>query len=111
MRKTQLFLLAGVLGIAGAAAAFSATKNVTVVDAPKCLVIEAANEGKVAEYKDAESTLSEAGSNKPAAVPTKQWENKDTGYVIFGISMGLSAALIGTMVVLSILKKKGKKEE
>ena len=45
-------------------------------------------------------------SEKKTATPARQWEDKDTGFVVFGVLMGATAALVATMVTLSILKKK-----
>ena len=45
-------------------------------------------------------------SEKKTAAPARQWEDKDTGFVVFGVLMGATAALVATMVTLSILKKK-----
>lgn len=101
MRKTQLFLLSGLIGLAGIATSFSLAQNATVVEAPTYAVARANDYQIDKKMADAETP----------ATPVKQWESKDTGYVIFGITMGLSAALIGTMIVLTVLKKKGKKEE
>ena len=86
MRKRKFLLIAGILGLAfGAACSF----------APARQAIPA---------KAEETIYADSGSGN--AAPAKQWEDKDTGFVIFGVLMGVSACLIATMVTLSILKKR-----
>lgn len=91
-------------------------KKFTIAEAGKYIVSvnatdEAGNKSEdvKVEFEIAGAPAGDKGS-KPTAKPTRQWEEKDTGYVIFGITMGLSVLLIATMVVLTVLKKKGKKE-
>lgn len=86
--------------------------SATAKDETGNLSAEVKAEVQIGEYVDPDaegSAPAEGNSSKPnngdKPVPQRQWENKDTGMVIFGITMGLSAALIVTMVVMKKTKK------
>ena len=117
MKKNRFLLLAGILGFAfmGASCASAVTGGGMARKANEVQVeMVTHNEDNlvIAEPRFAEEAPE--SEKKQTAAPTRQWEDKDTGFVVFGVLMGVSACLIATMVTLSILKKKkgnGVKEE
>ncbi len=108
MKKNRFLLLAGILGFTFmASSCFSASSGGGMMRrAVEVQVEDATNlEGGlvIAEPRFAEEA---PASEKKTAAPGRQWEDKDTGFVVFGVLMGATAALVATMVTLSILKKK-----
>ena len=114
MKKGKFIFFAGILGLAFSAAFCSAAsigKNAMVTAQESSLKDLTRDEDalrlKVIHYAEA----GENGEKKAGAAPARQWEDKDTGFVIFGVTMGVSACLIGAMVTLSLLKKKKAKAD
>ena len=108
MKKNRFLLLAGILGFAfmGASCASASAGGGMARRANEVQVeMVTRNEDNlvIAEPRFAEEAPE---SEKKTATPGRQWEDKDTGFVVFGVLMGVSACLIATMVTLSILKKK-----
>ena len=108
MKKNRFLLLAGILGFAfmGASCASAAAGGGMARKANEVQVeMVTHNEDNlvIAEPRFAEGAPT---SEKKTATPARQWEDKDTGFVVFGVLMGATAALVATMVTLSILKKK-----
>ena len=110
MKKNRFLLLAGILGFAFMGASCSRASSgggdmvrraieVQVEDVAHC-----EDDLVIAEPRFAEEAPT--SEKKQNAQPTRQWEDKDTGFVVFGVLMGVSACLIATMVTLSLLKKK-----
>ena len=109
MKKNRFLLLAGILGFAfmGASCASASAGGGMSRKANEVQVeMVTHNEDNlvIAEPRFAEEAPS--SEKKQTAAPTRQWEDKDTGFVVFGVLMGATAALVATMVTLSILKKK-----
>lgn len=104
MRKNKLFLLAGAALLIGAGifAAKTEAKSPMIEETKQALVMEA-------EPEVTETSTKPSGSTQ--AVPQRQWEDADTGYVIFGVTMGLTAALVVTMVLLRKFKPEAFKVE
>ena len=109
MNKGKFLLFAGILGLAFSAAFVSmAAKGESKIHPAEEISFREANHNddelglKILHFEEKESE----GEKKQTAAPTRQWEDKDTGFVVFGVLMGVSACLIATMVTLSILKKK-----
>ena len=109
MKKNRFLLLAGILGFAFMGASCSRASSggggmvrraieVQVEDVAHC-----EDDLVIAEPRFAEEAPE---GEKKTATPERQWEDKDTGFVVFGVLMGATAALVGTIVTLSILKKK-----
>ena len=116
MKKRKFLLLAGILGLVFGAGACSLAPN--GIHEPRAEEIgykdiahDENNLGlKLPQYAEENSE----GSKKGGTAPVRQWEDKDTGFVIFGVLMGVSLCMIGAMATLSILKKKkakGQQEE
>ena len=108
MKKNRFLLLAGILGFAfmGASCASASSGGGMARKANEVQVeMVTHNEDNlvIAEPRFAEEAPT---SEKKTATPARQWEDKDTGFVVFGVLMGATAALVATMVTLSILKKK-----
>ena len=108
MKKNRFLLLAGILGFAfmGASCASASVGGGMARKANEVQVeMVTHNEDNlvIAEPRFAEEAPT---SEKKTATPARQWEDKDTGFVVFGVLMGATAALVATMVTLSILKKK-----
>ena len=108
MKKNRFLLLAGILGFAfmGASCASAVTGGGMARKANEVQVeMVTHNEDNlvIAEPRFAEEAPT---SEKKTATPARQWEDKDTGFVVFGVLMGATAAMVATMVTLSILKKK-----
>ena len=108
MKKNRFLLLAGILGFAfmGASCASASAGGGMARKANEVQVeMVTHNEDNlvIAEPRFAEEAPT---SEKKTATPARQWEDKDTGFVVFGVLMGATAALVATMVTLSILKKK-----
>ena len=108
MKKKRFLLLAGILGFAfmGASCASAVAGGGMARKANEVQVeMVTHNEDNlvIAEPRFAEEAPT---SEKKTATPARQWEDKDTGFVVFGVLMGATAALVATMVTLSILKKK-----
>ncbi|MBQ1879807.1 MAG: hypothetical protein VZR55_01115 [Candidatus Enteromonas sp.] len=109
MNKGKFLLFAGILGLAFSTAFVSmAAKGESKIHPAEEISFREANHNddelglKILHFEEKESE----GEKKTGAAPARQWEDKDTGFVIFGITMGVSVCLIGTMVALSIIKKK-----
>lgn len=64
---------------------------------------------QIGEYVEEGQEPTGSQPSKPStdtqAAPQRQWEDKDTGMLIFGITTGLSVALIAAMVILKKTKK------
>lgn len=109
MNKGKFLLFAGILGLAFTTAFVSmAAKGESKIHPAEEISFREANHNddelglKILHFEEKEGE----GEKKTGAAPARQWEDKDTGFVIFGVLMGVSAIMIGTMVTLSILKKK-----
>lgn len=109
MKKGKFLLFAGILGMAFSAAfcSFAPKGNVKLAPAEEIGFKEANRNDddlgpRILHFENKESE----GEKKAGATPARQWEDKDTGFVVFGITMGVSVCLIGAMVALSIIKKK-----
>ena len=107
MKKNRFLLLAGILGFAfmGASCASAAAGGGMARAEGIALEVVTHEEDRllIEEPRFAEEAPT---SEKKTATPARQWEDKDTGFVVFGVLMGATAALVATMVTLSILKKK-----
>ena len=108
MKKNRFLLLAGILGFASmGASCASASAGGGMARKANEVQVEMVTHNEdnlvIAEPRFAEEAPT---SEKKTATPARQWEDKDTGFVVFGVLMGATAALVATMVTLSILKKK-----
>ena len=106
MKKGKFLLLAGILGFAFSAASCGLAMRHGIVDQPQESSVKAIAHEEDGLMLKAPLFAQDEGEKKGGAVPVRQWEDKDTGFVIFGVLMGVSVIMIGTMVTLSILKKK-----
>ena len=108
MKKNKLLLLAGILGFAlMGTSCFKMPSSGGGMGRAEGMHVETITRQED-EIVIAEPCFQEEAptSEKKTAAPARQWEDKDTGFVIFGVLMGLSACLIATMITLSVMKKK-----
>ena len=106
MKKGKFLLLAGILGLAFGAVSCGLALQSGLMEQPQEISAKAIAHDEDGLMLKAPLFAQEEGENKGGATPVRHWEDKDTGFVIFGVLMGVSVILIGTMVTLSILKKK-----
>lgn len=91
MKKGRLFVAAGLFAIATAASVFTL-----------------ANTSNRPISTNSETTIIRV--SKKEANEKKVWKDSDTGWTVFGITTGISAIMIGTMVFLKFKNKKDKEE-
>ena len=107
MKKNRFLLLAGTLGFMLLGSSCFKMGSTGGMGRAEGIALEALTHEEdrllIEEPRFAEEAPT---SEKKTATPARQWEDKDTGFVVFGVLMGATAALVATMVTLSILKKK-----
>ena len=103
MKKKRFLLLAGILGFTFMASSCYSGEMMMHRAKEVEMVTHHEDQLVIAETRFAEEAPE---GEKKTATPERQWEDKDTGFVVFGVLMGATAALVGTIVTLSILKKK-----
>ena len=107
MKKNRFLLLAGTLGfLLVGASCFKMGNTGGMGRAEGIALNEAIHEEGLIEVQEPHFEEEAPTSEKKTATPARQWEDKDTGFVVFGVLMGATVALVATMVTLSILKKK-----
>lgn len=107
MKKNRFLLLAGIIGFTFMASSCSSGGGGMMMKrAKEPEIVEVTHNEDFLAIQEPHFAEEAPTSEKKTAAPARQWEDKDTGFVVFGVLMGVSACLIATMVTLSILKKK-----
>ena len=95
MNKGKFLLFAGILGLAFSTAFVSmVSKGESKIHPAEEISFREANHNddelglKILHFEEKESE----GEKKTGAAPARQWEDKDTGFVIFGIEASRSCA-------------------